>query len=115
MRTSWAVILLLGTLGLTRPAKAQDETLRLEAYAGYDYTRFNATNDITFVPPSYSVNGNGASGQFEFNATRSASWEIWPVTPFRATDTLLHTKSRIYSGQESISGVASSPLSRRFF
>ena len=71
MRASYAVILLLGILGLAQPAKAQDETPRFEAYAGYDYTRDNAVNDISFNPPSQSVNGNGGSGQFEFNATRS--------------------------------------------
>jgi opacity protein-like surface antigen len=70
MRMSSSVILLLGILGIALPAGAQDELPRFEAYAGYDYTRFNATNDITFVPPSQSVNGNGGSGQLEFNANR---------------------------------------------
>ena len=63
-----AVLILL--MGFALPAKAQDVTPRLEAYAGYDYMRDNATNDITHVPPSQSVNGNGGSGQLEFNATR---------------------------------------------
>lgn len=70
MRTPYSIILLLGILGIAPPANAQEDASRFEAYAGYDYTRFNATNDITFVPPSQSVNGNGGSGQFEFNANR---------------------------------------------
>lgn len=70
VRMSYSVILLLGILGIALPAKAQDDSPRFEAYAGYDYTRFNATNDITFVPPSQSVNGNGGSGQLEFNVNR---------------------------------------------
>ena len=70
MKMSYSIILLLGILGIARPAKAQDDSPRFEAYAGYDYTRFNATNDITFVPPSQSVNGNGGGGQFEFDANR---------------------------------------------
>jgi opacity protein-like surface antigen len=67
---SYSVILLVGILGMALPGKAQDDSPRFEAYAGYDYTRFNATNDITFVPPAQSVNGNGGSGQLEFNANR---------------------------------------------
>ena len=70
MRMSASAILLLGILGIALPARAQDEFPRFEAYAGYDYTRFNATNGITSVPPSQSVNGNGGSGQLEFNANR---------------------------------------------
>jgi opacity protein-like surface antigen len=68
VRVLYSVILLFGILGMELPAKAQDDSPRFEAYAGYDYTRFNATNDVTFVPPSQSVNGNGGSGQLEFNA-----------------------------------------------
>jgi hypothetical protein len=77
MRMSSSVILLLGILGIALPAGAQDELPRFEAYAGYDYTRFNATNDITFVPPSQSVNGNGAAASSSsMRIAGSESWEI---------------------------------------
>lgn len=62
-------VLFLLLIAFALPAKAQDATPRFEAYAGYDYMRDNASNDITHVPPSQSVNGNGASAQLEFNAT----------------------------------------------
>jgi outer membrane immunogenic protein len=71
MKNSFRLLVLILVIGFALPAKAQDVTPRFEAYAGYDYMRDNATNDITRVPPSQSVNGNGGSGQLEFNAT---SW-----------------------------------------
>jgi opacity protein-like surface antigen len=70
MKNSSELALLILVIGLALPAKAQDIAPRFEAYAGYDYMRDNATNDITHMPPSQSVNGNGGSGQLEFNATR---------------------------------------------
>jgi opacity protein-like surface antigen len=69
MKDSSRLLVLLSLLAFALPTKAQDATPKFEAYAGYDYMRDNATNDITHVPPSQSVNGNGASGQLEFNAT----------------------------------------------
>jgi Outer membrane protein beta-barrel domain len=70
MKNSFRVVTLILVIGFALPAKAQDVTPRFEAYGGYDYMRDNATNDITQMPPSQSVNGNGGSGQLEFNATR---------------------------------------------
>ena len=70
MRNLSVSVVLVLLIGFARPTKAQDVTPRFEAYAGYDYMRDNATNDITHMPPSQSVNGNGGSGQLEFNATR---------------------------------------------
>jgi hypothetical protein len=69
MKNFFGLVVLILVLGFALPAKAQDATPRFEAYAGYDYMRDNAINDITHVPPSQSVNGNGVSGQLEFNAT----------------------------------------------
>ncbi len=69
MKNSSGLVVLILVIGFALPAKAQDVTPRFEAYAGYDYMRDNATNDITHVPPSQSVNGNGESGQLEFNAS----------------------------------------------
>ena len=116
MRLSCSAILFLGILGIALPAKAQDDTVRFEAYAGYDYTRFNATDDITFVPLSQSVNGNGGSGQFEFNANRClgivGDLAGYAVAP---TDSPPRTKSPICSGPESISGAANLTRSGRFF
>ena len=70
MKNFSGLVVLILVIGFALPAKAQDATPRFEAYAGYDYMRDNATNDITHMPPSQSVNGNGGSGQLEFNATR---------------------------------------------
>jgi hypothetical protein len=70
MKNSSGLAVLILVIGFALPAKAQDFTPRFEAYTGYDYMRDNATNDITHVPPSQSVNGNGGSGQLELNATR---------------------------------------------
>jgi hypothetical protein len=69
MKNSSGLVVLMLVIGFALPVKAQEVTPRFEAYAGYDYTRDNATNDITHVPPSQSVNGNGGSGQLECNAT----------------------------------------------
>ncbi|MGA7921431.1 MAG: hypothetical protein WCA38_17360 [Candidatus Acidiferrales bacterium] len=68
MRISCAVFLLLGILGAAWPAKAQDETPKLEAYGGYDYIRFNINAKVSGFPPAESVNLNGGSGQLEYNA-----------------------------------------------
>lgn len=68
MRKSCPVILLLAVFGITLSAKAQDDTTKLEAYAGYDYIRFNVNADVPGVPPHQSFNGNGGGGQLEFNA-----------------------------------------------
>src|SRR6202050_5729316 len=70
MKNSSELALLILVIGLALPAKAQDIAPRFEAYAGYDYMRDNATDDITHMPPSQSVNGNGGSGQLEFNVPR---------------------------------------------
>jgi hypothetical protein len=70
MKNSVGLVVLILVMGFALPAKAQDVTPKFEGYAGYDYMRDNAVNDITQMPPSESVNGNGGSGQLEFNATR---------------------------------------------
>jgi hypothetical protein len=69
MKNSCGLLVSILLIGFALPAKAQDVASRFEAYVGYDYMRDNATNDITHVPPSQSVNGNGASGQLELSAT----------------------------------------------
>ena len=70
MKNSVGLVVLILVMGFALPAKAQDVTPKFEGYAGYDYMRDNAVNDITQMPPSEAVNGNGGSGQLEFNATR---------------------------------------------
>jgi hypothetical protein len=90
MKNLSGLVVFILVIGSALPAKAQDVTPKFEAYAGYDYMRDNATNDITHVPPSQSVNGNGGSGQLEFNATR------WLVMPWPATDLRLRTRFRIW-------------------
>ena len=68
MRKSWAVIVLLAVLGITLPAKAQQNAAKLKAYAGYDYIRFNINANVSGFPPSESFNANGGGGQLAFNA-----------------------------------------------
>ena len=67
---SLTLFTLIALAGVALPARAQEQTPWLEAYAGYDYTRYNATNNISGFPASQSVNGNGGGGQVEFDATR---------------------------------------------
>ena len=68
MKKSFAFVLLFALFGIALPAKAQDETSKLEAYGGYDFARSNANPKISGVPPSESFNANGVSGQTEYNA-----------------------------------------------
>ena len=53
---------LLGILVIGMPARAQDETPKIEVYGGYDYVRVSDLGD--------SYNFNGGSGQFAYNANR---------------------------------------------
>ena len=59
MRKSFWVLALLAILAFTLPARAQEETPKVELYAGYDYVRL--TSGAT------SFNFNGGSGQFDYN------------------------------------------------
>lgn len=68
MRKSSAVVLLLAVIGFILPAKAQDQTSKLEAYGGYDYVRFNVNANVSGFPPSSSYNSSGGGGQLEYNA-----------------------------------------------
>jgi hypothetical protein len=67
VRKSSAVVLILTVIGMALPAKAQDETPKLEAYGGYDYVRFNINANVSGFPPSSSYNANGGGGQLEYN------------------------------------------------
>ena len=62
----WGVVL-IAVFGITLTAKAQDETPKVELYAGYDYVHFNVTAKVTGFPPSQSFNANGGGGQLEYN------------------------------------------------
>ena len=53
---------LLGIFAIAVPARAQNETPRIEVYGGYDYVRVSDLGD--------SYNFNGGSGQFAYNANR---------------------------------------------
>jgi hypothetical protein len=66
MRKSYAVIMLLGVLGVALPAKAQNGTSRLEAYGGYDYARFNVNARLPGVAPAASYDANGGGGQLAY-------------------------------------------------
>lgn len=69
MRTSLAVVLLLAAVA-AGPLSAQEQPSKFEAYAGYDYTRFNVNADVSGIAPSASYNGNGGGGQIEYNLNR---------------------------------------------
>jgi hypothetical protein len=53
---------LLGIFVILVPAKAQNNTPKIEVYGGYDYVRVSDLGD--------SYNFNGGSGQFAYNANR---------------------------------------------
>lgn len=60
MRKSFWILASLAIFAFVLPAKAQDEAPKAELYAGYDYVRVTAH--------SASLNFNGGSGQFAYNA-----------------------------------------------
>jgi opacity protein-like surface antigen len=53
---------LLAIFAIAVPARARDETPKIEVYGGYDYVRVSDLGD--------SYNFNGGSGQFAYNANR---------------------------------------------
>jgi len=67
MKHACAAILLLSFFGIAPRANAQDETVKLEAYGGYDYVRFDVNTNVSGAPPSASYNANGGGGQLEYN------------------------------------------------
>jgi opacity protein-like surface antigen len=69
MKKSYAIVLLLVLFGTAAPIKAQEKASKLEAYGGFDYMRVNVNARVAGFPPSVSVNGNGGSGQLEYNAS----------------------------------------------
>jgi len=117
MRKSWAVIVLLTVLGIALPAKAQEDAAKLEAYAGYDYIRFNINAHVSGLPPSESFNANGGGGQLVCNAN---NWlgVVGDLSGYGVTDTSSHLVGwvmPIFSARESISTAAGSRPSPRFF
>jgi hypothetical protein len=89
MKKPWIVVIFLAVFGIALRAKAQDEATKLEAYAGYDYIRFNVNANVSGVPPSQSFNGNGGGGQLEFNAN---NWLgiVGDLSGYGVTDTSSH-------------------------
>lgn len=69
MRNLCAVALLLAVCVCAPGTKAQEipSVPKLELYAGYDYVRLNVNANVNGQPPSATYNGNGGSGQLEFN------------------------------------------------
>jgi len=67
----WFVILVVLVLyGAARPAGAQEQPSKFEAYGGYYYARFNVNANVPGIAPSATYNGNGGGGQLEYNANR---------------------------------------------
>jgi Outer membrane protein beta-barrel domain len=70
MGKALAVYLLLGLLGATPMANAQEEPSKVELYGGYYYARFNVNANVPGIAPSATYNGYGGGGQLEYNANR---------------------------------------------
>ena len=72
MRNLWAVGVLMALTAVAPATKAQATATvpTLELYGGYDYIRFNVNANVSGQPPSATYNGNGGSGQLEYNANR---------------------------------------------
>jgi opacity protein-like surface antigen len=70
MRKSLWALILLAIFAFVLPAKAQNEEPRLEVFGGYSYARFNVNANAPGIAPSATYNGNGGSGQLEYNANR---------------------------------------------
>jgi len=70
MRNVCAVAVLLALFAVTPAAKAQEVSAvpTLELYGGYDYIRLNVRANVSGQPPSATYNGNGGSGQLQYNA-----------------------------------------------
>jgi hypothetical protein len=62
MRKSVWIAAFVAMFALALPAKAQNETPKMELYGGYDYVLLNASGS--------SYNFNGGSGQFVYNPNR---------------------------------------------
>jgi len=69
MKTPIVIAVITALLAAAFPARAQDTTTRFEAYAGYDYARFNVQANVGGFPPMPTFNLNGGGGQFEYNAS----------------------------------------------
>jgi hypothetical protein len=70
MRNVYAVAEWLALFAVTPAANAQEVSAvpTLELYGGYDYIRFNVKANVSGQPPSAIYNGNGGSGQLQYNA-----------------------------------------------
>jgi len=70
MRNLLAVGVLMALSAVAPAARAQEIAAvpTLELYGGYDYIRFNVNANVSGQPPSATYNGNGGSGQLEYNA-----------------------------------------------
>jgi outer membrane immunogenic protein len=92
MKTSFALALSLVVLGIARPARAQEEPTKLEAYGGYSYIRFNVNANVSGIAPSASYNASGGGGQLEYNPNRwlgvvgdLSGYEVTQVNPVAGT------------------------------
>lgn len=97
MRNLCAVALLVVVSVFTPALKAQEVSAvpALEVYAGYDYIRFDVNANVSGQPPSATYNGNGGSGQLDYNANNWLS-VLGNVGGFWATR----------SGDHSVAGAA---------
>jgi opacity protein-like surface antigen len=68
MMKSLAVGLLLGLLGATPLAYAQEEPSKFDLYGGYYYARINVNANVPGIAPSATYIGEGGGGQLEYNA-----------------------------------------------
>lgn len=70
MRNVCAVAVLLALFTVAPAARAQEvpAVSALELYGGYDYIRLNVQASVSGQPPSATYDGNGGSGQLQYNA-----------------------------------------------
>jgi len=67
MRNTFAVVLLVVTMGSPSTLRAQEEPSKMELYGGYDYVRFNVHANVIGQPPFQTFNGNGGGGELVYN------------------------------------------------
>jgi len=88
MRHSIAGVLLLAGLFVALPLRAQERFVsRFEAYAGYEYIRFNINANVPGQAPTQRFNGNGGGGEliYDLNKWLSAVGDVSGVWATNST------------------------------
>jgi hypothetical protein len=70
MRIRFWALVLFALIGFSPAIRAQEQSPQFEAYAGYDYVRFNVHFQVNGDFSKETYNANGGGGQIEFNVNR---------------------------------------------